>query len=598
MLWELVALVILAGCFVKWQLNRSNQNRIADGVRARALQARRERNLKILEAYRLLDRAKARGEMPGLERGFIESLTAANLWKAMHDATLPLDQQLTCYKIMLHFVERALCSQDKYTCLAQVRFTEALEEAKAVDVAIADRRAGRRNDEPGLLEGVPLSVKDDYDQKGFDTTCGLAARCGRPCKEDGLMVSLLRDAGAIPFCRTSTPQALLLPETMSAAWGRAQNPFNRKRTSGGSSGGEAALLASRGSPLGIGSDVGGSLRNPSHFCGLFAFKATPERLSLEGTGEPNINGESGQTSIRAACGPMAHSVEDLILVLRAWMTNRMWMADATVPPLPLLLPPPDTKLLLPRVGYYTDDGYFAPSPACIRAVDEVVAQLALDGHECVPFAPPLVAEAVGAYYELMSADNCQAMIAGFEGERPCDEYASLLLLTRVPRWIGRWVVAPLLEMVGEKRLAQLVHWCRPARTASELHESIMQQARCRTAFLAQMDKQNVDVLVCPGHALPAFLHGTSQDLTPSCSYNLLYNLLGFPVGSVPVTWVRPTEQFYRDARFPTDSLTQKAARVCAGSAQLPIGVQVVARPFCDEQALQLMRAIESCGHAK
>jgi fatty acid amide hydrolase len=120
----------------------------------------------------------------------------------------------------------------------------------------------------------------------------------------------------------------------------------------------------------------------------------------------------------------------------------------------------------------------------------------------------------------------------------------------------------------------------------------MQQARCKAAFLAEMKLQQVDVLVCPGHALPAFLHGTSKDLTPSCSYNLLYNLLGFPVGSVPMSHVRRVEQVYHDARFPKDSFTSKAKQVCVGSLGMPVGVQIVARPFCDEQVLQLMRILE------
>jgi Asp-tRNA(Asn)/Glu-tRNA(Gln) amidotransferase A subunit family amidase len=428
-------------------------------VAKRAEQARRQRDVQLTEMSQTIELLQRQGGMPtSKERAYIASLTAMELWRAMHD---PQHKRLSCRSIMLHYIANALDSQHKYTCLAQIRFADALADADKVDTAIASRRRGERlHEDPAPLEGVPLSIKDDYDQGGFDNTCGLAARCGRPLLRNGLMVDLLCDAGAIPFCRSSTPQALLLPESMSAAWGRAKNPYNTTRTSGGSSGGEAALLASRGSPLGVGSDIGGSLRNPAAFCGLYAFKATPERLSLEGSGEPNLHGESGQHSVRASCGPMGHSVDDLELVLRAWLTERMWQEDSTVPRLPLLSA--STQKLL-RVGYYTDDGYFAPNPACARAVDEAVEHLVRAGHSCTLFTPPLVTDAVGAYYEIMSADNCLGMIAGLEGEEPCAEYKSLLRLTRIPRWVGRYLLAPILQLVGEPRLAQLLYWSEKQR---------------------------------------------------------------------------------------------------------------------------------------
>jgi Asp-tRNA(Asn)/Glu-tRNA(Gln) amidotransferase A subunit family amidase len=456
------ALTTLAGLFVAalliGVLADGNGRTNARAMARRAARAHCLRDTDLTDMAKKLEELEREGTMPNaIVRTYIATLSAAGLWRAMHDETLPRDQRLSCRTIMLHYIARALDAQDKYSCLAQVRFAEALEDATKVDEAIAGRRAGYRDDTPSPLEGVPLSVKDDYDQAGFDTTCGLAARCGRPLERNGLMVDLLCDAGAIPFCRTAVPQALLLPESMSAAWGRTKNPYNVARTSGGSSGGEAALLAARGSPLGICSDIGGSARNPAAFCGLYSFKATPERLSLEGTGEPNINGESGQNAIRACCAPLGHSVDDLELVLRAWLSERMWQTDVTVPRLPLQPTNQSTQMPL-RIGYYTDDGYFAPSPACARAVVDAIQLLIQAGHTCVPFAPPLVSKAVGAYYECLSADNCLGMISGFEGEQPCAEYSSLLLLTRIPRWIGRFVIAPILRLVGEPRLAQLLHW--------------------------------------------------------------------------------------------------------------------------------------------
>jgi len=510
----------------------------------------------------------------------------------MHDPRIPAKEQLTCRDIMRVYIWRAIHIQARTNCLAQVCFQQALHKAQLVDERIQRRRAGTLLVKPLPLEGIPISVKDDYDVRGLDTTCGMAVRCGEPYKHNGLMVDLVCDQGAIPFCKSNVPQSLMAPESMSAAWGRTSNPFNSERTSGGSSGGEASLLASGGSPLGLGSDIGGSARAPAHFCGLYAFKATPARLSLQGTGEPGKNHESGQVSVRAACGILGHNVDSLVRVMQAWCSDRMWKSDVQVPRVPLQLDViyrsvSSSRGPTPRIGFYEDDGYFAASGACQRSVRESVDRLRKAGYECVPFPPPLRREAVGAYFEIMSADDAASMIGGLEGEELDKAYNSILLLTKVPRFLTS-AIASILRLVGEQRMADLLTWCRRGKSAAELHTTHIQQQRCIDAYLAQMQKLQVDLVICPGHALPAFPHGTSQDLMPSCASNFVYNLLGFPVGSVPVTRVDPTEVDYQDPQL----LTRNAREVCRNSVGMPVGIQIVARPWHDEQILALMHTLE------
>ncbi len=107
--------------------------------------------------------------------------------------------------------------------------------------------------------------------EGFDNTCGIAFKCFKPSASDGAFVRSMKDAGAIPIVRSNVPQLMMLPESVNAIWGCSYNPWNAGRTSGGSSGGEGALVAARCSPLGLGSDIGGSIRIPSHFCGVTGF---------------------------------------------------------------------------------------------------------------------------------------------------------------------------------------------------------------------------------------------------------------------------------------------------------------------------------------
>ena len=208
---------------------------------------------------------RCRRAVPDGERGaFLLSLSASSLHRHLH-----VLGDVSCVEVVLLYSLRSMAIGALTNAVTEEFYTEALEEAERVDARIAKRKAGEDDSEPGLLEGVPISVKDAFDQRGADSSCGFAARCFRPLTEDGLIVALLRDAGAIPFVRTNVPQALMVPESMNTVWGSAANPWDLERTPGGSSGGEGALLAARGSVLGVGSDIGGSLRIPAHMCGIY-----------------------------------------------------------------------------------------------------------------------------------------------------------------------------------------------------------------------------------------------------------------------------------------------------------------------------------------
>lgn len=212
--------------------------------------------------------------------------------------------------------------------VAEEAYGEALAAARASDEKRASGGA------VGPLEGLPISVKDHVTMRGFDDTCGLAAKCSKPAAEDGIIVKLLRDAGAIPFVRSNVPQCLMVPETDNFIWGRALNPWAAGRTPGGSSGGEGALVSARCSPLGLGTDIGGSIRIPALMTGVFGFKPTPERLTYLGMTYPRADGQEPQRSIRVSFGPLAKSTDDLALMLRAWLVDELWKADPWASRLP------------------------------------------------------------------------------------------------------------------------------------------------------------------------------------------------------------------------------------------------------------------------
>lgn len=244
---------------------------------------------------------------------------------------------------------------------------------------------------------------------------------------------LVQRAGAIPFVRTNVPQLLMLPETFNAIFGTTCNPFDLSRTSGGSTGGESALIAARGSPLGLGTDVGGSVRIPAFMCGLVAFKPTNDRLSYKGIAVPRKNDRSGQKEVRSSPGPIAHSVADVELLMNLWCGDAMYADDVSLP-----------KQLWDRaafsavrasgkggrpplkIGYFESDGWFEPAPACARAVREAAETLRRAGHEVVAFPPLEMAEAAAVYVSLLASDGrFKGFMDGIEGEILHPNYAFL-----------------------------------------------------------------------------------------------------------------------------------------------------------------------------
>jgi amidase len=161
---------------------------------------------------------------------------------------------------------RALSAQHwdlQTNCLSEICFYRAIEDAKAID-----QHLEKTGHIVGPLHGLPITIKDNFDIAGLDTTIGFASHVGNPATKDSDIVAILRRAGAVIYVKTNVPTAMMLAETVNNTFGRTLNPLNRKLTSGGSSGGESALIAFRGSPIGIGTDIGGSLRIPAACTGM------------------------------------------------------------------------------------------------------------------------------------------------------------------------------------------------------------------------------------------------------------------------------------------------------------------------------------------
>jgi amidase len=267
----------------------------------------------------------------------------------------------------------------------------ARSAAAAVDRAIA---AG----EPaGPLAGVPFTVKDSIDVAGSPTTWGSAALAGQVASEDAPAVARLREAGAIPIARTNMPDFAFRWHTESGIAGHTLNPWDPSRTPGGSSGGEAAALATGMTPLGLGTDLGGSLRLPSQMCGTAALRPTLGRVAEAACTEPSEPPISIQ--LLSVVGPMARRIDDLRLALG--IVAAPDARDPRLAPAPPTEPEAEGPL---GVAVVLDPLGAGVDPHVRAGVERAAAWLADAGYEVAEVEPPAILDAVGAWMTVVGAD--------------------------------------------------------------------------------------------------------------------------------------------------------------------------------------------------
>lgn len=457
------------------------------------------------------------------------------------------------------------------------RFDAARAEARA-----ADRR--RAAGEPlGPLHGVPITVKECLDVVGTPSTFGMPSRRGDLPAANDPFVDRLVAAGAIILGKTNVPQAVIYNESSNALYGRTHNPWNTARTPGGSSGGEGAIIAAGGSPLGLGTDVGGSLRLPAHFCGIASLKPTALRTH-DYSRFSEVPLEFGP--ITSVAGPLARDVDDLTLAMRV-------IGEVPHPRLPVPRPlgdPAAVDVAGLRVGWYVDDGIAAPSPAIQRAVREAAAALSARGATVMPWSPPDLARAEALYLRLLTGGGAQPFRAALANDRPEPQIAVMYWLARQsPATVRRLRAA--LGALGQRSYARQLD--SVGDSAGDVPRCAAEAAEYAQTFAAAMDAAGggpLDVILSPACFSAAWLHGASRELGTGGAYCVVYNLLGYPAGVVPVTRVRADEVAARPRSL--DVVVDARRKVEAGSTGLPIGVQVAARPWQEHAALAAMRAVQ------
>lgn len=277
-------------------------------------------------------------------------------------------------------------------------FEAALEDARKLDAYFAEHQRPI-----GPLHGLPVSLKDQFHIKGVETTMGYVGWIGnfqglkgdpRHLNHESELVRELRALGAVLYCKTSVPATLMSPETVNNIIEYTWNPKNRFLSCGGSSGGEGALLALRGSPVGFGTDIGGSVRIPSGFNYLYGLRPSSGRTPYEGA----ANSIDGQSTILSVIGPMAPTARSLVMIMKAVLSQQPWYHD----PLVLDLPWRDdvvqqTRALIEQskggtpslaFGILRWDGIARVHPPIARGLKIIESTLKRLGHKVIPWSPP------------------------------------------------------------------------------------------------------------------------------------------------------------------------------------------------------------------
>jgi fatty acid amide hydrolase len=430
-----------------------------------------------------------------------------------------------------------------------------------------------------------VTIKESLDLAGSPATFGIASRAGNRAERDEVHVARVREAGAIVLGKTNVAQLLLYYESDNPLHGRTNNPWDAGRTPGGSSGGEAAIIAAGGSPLGIGTDIGGSVRIPAAFSGLASLKPTAGRTPDPGRHSIPL----GQGAIASQVGVLARQAADVALGLDVIAGQG---DDGRQPP----GRPGEVDLSRLRVAYFESDESFPAAPGVRRAVREAAAMLARSGARVSVWSMAEAETVLDLVFGIYSADGGRYLQAALNGSKADPRIAQIMRLAGRSRTTLA-AMGALLRLLGQTGMAGGIR-AFGHRDTAHYWQLVEAQHAYRERFLAALDTADggpFDLILSPVCPLPAFTHGASRDLVTAGPYAILYNLLGSPAGVVPVTRVRPGEESDRPAS--RDRVQTVARAVEAGSAGLPIGVQVAARPWQEHIALAAMQAIEEGARA-
>lgn len=396
-------------------------------------------------------------------------------------------RELSSEEVVKACLDRIEAVNPQLNAVVQLVAEEALAQAREADATLSGGEVS------GPLHGLPMTIKDSFDTAGVISTGGTLGRASFVPERDATVVQRLRAAGAILLGKTNTPELTLSFATDNLVYGRTANPYDLSRTSGGSSGGAAAIVACGGSPFDVGSDYGGSIRLPAHFCGIAGIKPSAGRVPRTG----HVYPFGGIQDSFQQVGPLARYVDDLTLILSV-IAGTDWV-DPGVVPLPWRSPEAvDLRAL--RIAFHTDNGIMTPTPETVQTIQAAAKALSDGGVSVEEARPPGIEQT----FELLP----------------------------IYFWDGGAAVRRLLREAGTSEHTLRAFTDSKPLSADALDALIAKWYAFQSRMLGFLE--DFEVILSPVNAFPAMPHErvNTAEVSPAFSYTFTYNFTGWPAAVV------------------------------------------------------------------
>lgn len=465
--------------------------------------------------------------------------------------------KLTAVKLLSAFAKRATIAHQLTNCAMELFIDEGMARAKELDAYFAETGSV-----VGPLHGLPVSLKEHYDYKGKVTHLSYVGWLERVSPKTALTLKNLLAQGAVFYIRTSEPQMLMHLDSNNNITGKTRNPWNTSLSPGGSSSGEGAIAAMKGSVFGLGSDIGGSIRCPAAFCGVWGIRPSLKRVSLLNTSSGMVR--QLQETVYPVLGPLARSADDIDLFMKSVLAQEPWKYDPDLVPLPWrdVEEPKPSSL---KIAVIYDDGLVRPTPPIVRGLKEAVAKLKLAGVEVVEWKNVAVEALIKAAYAGYNADGnfSQRGQIALSGE-------PLLPLTEKYLTFG----------CGDKGLSGL-----------EVQKITYVRDEGRCLYLNQMNDENIDFILSPTYVSVAAKPQTSH----YWGYTNLWNILDFPNVVFPTGMTVDPELDAVDKSFEArNELEDYEYKLYTGPEDFknaPVNLQLTGRRYTDETVVKAAKVL-------
>ncbi|TAQ86469.1 hypothetical protein B7494_g5206 [Chlorociboria aeruginascens] len=461
--------------------------------------------------------------------------------------------ELTSVLVTTAFCKRAALAHQLLNCSLEFFPEMALARAKELDEYL--QKNGKT---VGPLHGLPISLKDQFRIKGLETTMGYVSWIGKYETHNSILVDLLLKAGAVFYVKTSVPQSLMACETINNIIGRTVNPRNKNWSCGGSSGGEGAMVGFRGGIIGVGTDIGGSIRVPSAFNFLYGLRPSHGRLPYG----KMANSMEGQETVHSVCGPITHSIQ----------AEEPWKYDPKIIPMPWRQAEADAiKAKITSggltLGFYNCDGNVLPHPPILRGIETVVSTLQKNGHNVVPWRP-------------YKHDNAFDLIAGiYSSDGGADIFETL-------RESGEPAIPNIRDLVSPSL---------PKINMNELWAVQLKKWKYQTEYLEQIRNveeslgKELDAIIAPVTPSAAIRH----DRFKYNGYTSAINLLDFTSVVVPVTFADKNLDKKQADYTPLNDMDKAVQDEYDADAYHggPVTVQVIGKRLTEEKIMAIAEEI-------